>query len=159
MGWNVSTPPSAVRNEDYPHAFDFKTGKVKFAALGQVSPRLYGIDLNNFAPRVDLAWQPGFLRGTTIRAGAGTYYTAENAIYELFANTAPGVAIVQSITNQSSVTPTYILGQNVFPPMSQVKITQGYAVKISRAPYSISIPTSAQPESRERETQQLRGRC
>ena len=130
LGWNVSTPPNAVGNENYPHAFDFKTGKVKFAALGQISPEVYGIDLNNFAPRVGLAWQPGFLRGTTIRAGAGSYYPAENAIYELFAITAPGVAIVQSITNQSSVTPTYVLGQNVFPPMSQVKITQDYADNI-----------------------------
>lgn len=130
LGWNVSTPPNAVGNENYPHAFDFKTGKVKFAALKQISPEIYDIDLNNFAPRVGLAWQPAFLRRTTIRAGAGTYYPAENAIYELFAITAPGVAIVQSITNQSSVTPTYVLGQNVFPAMTQVKITQEFADNI-----------------------------
>lgn len=131
LGWNVSTPPNAVGNENYPHAFDFKTGKVQFAALKQISPEVYGIDLNNFAPRVGLAWQPSFLRGTTIRAGAGTYYPAENAIYELFAITAPGVAIVQSITNQSPVTPTYVLGQNVFPSMKQVTITQSFADNIS----------------------------
>lgn len=131
LGWNVSTAPNPVGNEDYPHAVDLKTGQVKFAALGQISPSVYGTDLNNFAPRAGVAWQPGFLRGTTIRAGAGTYYPAENAIYELFAITAPGVAIVQSITNHSSVTPAYVLGQNVFPPMSQVKITQEFADNIS----------------------------
>ena len=132
LGWNVSTPPNAVGgNKLYPHAFDFKTGEVKFAALGDISPEVYKIDLNNFAPRVGIAWQPGFLPGTIIRAGGGTYYPAENAIYELFAITAPGVAIVQSITNSSSVTPTYVLGQNVFPPMAQTTITQTFAQNIS----------------------------
>jgi hypothetical protein len=79
---------------------------VKFAALDDISPEVYKIDLNNFAPRVGIAWQPSFLPGTVIRAGGGTYYPTENAIYELFAFTAPGVAIVQSITNSASVTPT-----------------------------------------------------
>jgi Carboxypeptidase regulatory-like domain len=132
LGWNMSTPPNAVGgNKLYPHAFDFKTGQVKFAALGDISPEVYKIDLNNFAPRVGIAWQPGFLPGTIIRAGGGTYYPAENAIYELFAITAPGVAIVQSITNSSSVKPTYMLGQNVFPPMAQTTITQTFAQNIS----------------------------
>jgi hypothetical protein len=131
LGWNISTPPDPVGNESYPHAFDFQTGKVKFAALGQIKRTVYDVDLNNLAPRLGLAWQPGFLHSTTIRAGAGTYYPAENAIYELFAITAPGVAIVQSITNQSSVTPNYVLGQNVFPPMKQVEITQAFADNIS----------------------------
>lgn len=79
---------------------------MKFAALDDISPEVYKIDLNNFAPRVGIAWQPSFLPGTVIRAGGGTYYPTENAIYELFAFTAPGVAIVQSITNSASVTPT-----------------------------------------------------
>ncbi len=55
----------------------------------------------------------------------------EDAIYELFAITAPGVAIVQSITNQSSETPTYVLGKNVFPPMTQTTITKDFAQNIS----------------------------
>ena len=131
LGWNISTPPDPKGNEGYPHAFDFATGKVKFAALGQIGPTVYEIDLNNFAPRLGLSCQPRFLRGTTIKAGAGTYYPAENAIYELFAITAPGVAIVQSITNLSSVTPKYLLGQNVFPQMSQAEITQAFADNLS----------------------------
>lgn len=132
LGWNLSTPPNAVGSDKlYPHAFDFQTGKIKFAALGDISPEVYKIDLNNFAPRVGISWQPGFLPGTVIRAGGGIYYPAENAIYELFAITAPGVAIVQSITNQSAVTPTYVLGQNVFPPMTQKTITRSFADNIS----------------------------
>ena len=132
LGWNMSTPPNAVgANRLYPHAFDFETGQVKFAALGDISPEIYKIDLNNFAPRTGISWQPRFLRGTIIRAGGGIYYPSENAIYELFAITAPGVAIVQSITNSSSVTPTYVLGQNVFPPMTQTTITKAFAQNIS----------------------------
>ena len=132
LGWNLSTPPNAVgANKLYPHSFDFKTGQVKFAALGDTSPEIYNIDLNNFAPRVGIAWQPGFLPGTIIRAGGGIYYPAEDAIYELFAITAPGVAIVQSITNDpSQPMPTYQLGQNVFPPMTQTTITRTFADNI-----------------------------
>ena len=132
LGWNMSTPPNAVGSDAaYPHAFDFQTGQVKFAALGQISPEVYSIDLNNFAPRVGVAWQPSFLDGTVIRAGAGIYYPAENALYNLFAITAPGVSIVQSITNNpSQPMPTYLLGQNVFPPVSQVPITPEFASNI-----------------------------
>jgi hypothetical protein len=92
---------------------------VTYAALGQISPQVYKVDLNNFAPRFGLSSQPHFWRGTIVRAGAGIYYPSENAIYELFAITAPGVAIVQSITNNpSQPMPTYVLGQNVFPPIT-----------------------------------------
>jgi hypothetical protein len=139
VGWNVSTPPNAVgSNKLYPHAFDFKTGKVKFAALGDVSPEVYKIDLNNFAPRVGIAWQPSFLHDTIIRAGGGIYYPAENAIYELFAITAPGVAIVQSITNNpSQPMPTYELGKNVFPAMTQTTITRTFADNISGTMFAL----------------------
>jgi hypothetical protein len=138
LGWNLSTPPNAVgSNSKYPHAFDFKTGKVEYAALGAVSPQVYSIDLNNFAPRVGISWQPGFLHGMIIKAGAGIYYPAENAIYELFAITAPGVAIVQSITNTSAASATYELGKNVFPPMTQTTITQSFADNVSGTLFSL----------------------
>lgn len=132
LGWNLSTPPNAVgQNSKYPHAFDFSTGEVQFAALGQISPEVYEIDLNNFAPRFGLAWQPSFWSGTLIRAGAGIYYPADNALYELFAITAPGVAIVQSLTNSpSQPMPKYVLGQNVFPPVSQTPITLDFEKSI-----------------------------
>ena len=133
LGWNLSTPPNAVGNDkNYPHVVDLKTGKVAYAALGQLSSEVYSIDLNNFAPRVGFSWQPHSLRGTTVRAGAGFYYPAENALYELFAITAPGVAIVQSIMNNpSQPIPTYVLGQNVFPPFKQTPITQTFANNIT----------------------------
>lgn len=132
LGWNIATPPNAVGSDSaYPHAFDFETGQVQFAALGQISPEVYSIDLNNFAPRIGIAWQPRFLEKTVIRAGAGIYYPPVNALYNLFAITAPGVSIVQSITNNpSQPMPTYVLGQNVFPPISQVPITPEFASNV-----------------------------
>lgn len=133
LGWNLSTPPNAVGPDRlYPHAFDRKTGKVKFAALGDVDPEIYSVDLNNFAPRVGFAWQPKFLKNTMIRAGGGIYYPAENALYELFAITAPGVAIVQTITNDPArPMPAYVMGQNVFPAMKQGAITREFADNLS----------------------------
>ena len=133
LGWNIGTPSNAVGADTMsPHAFDSRTGTVKYAALGAVSPHVYRIDLNNFAPRVGIAWQPGFLPGTVIRVGGGSYYPSENSLYELFAITAPGVAIVQSITNNpTKSTPDYVLGRNVFPSMSQTTITQEFANKVS----------------------------
>lgn len=133
LSWNMNTPPNAVGSDkNYPHAFDFKNGKVLYAALGDVSPQIYSIDLNNFSPRVGIAWQPQFWDGTVIRVGAGIYYPPVSALYNLFAITAPGVSIVQSITNNpSQPTPTYILGQNIFPPVSQGPITPEFAENVS----------------------------
>lgn len=139
LGWNLSTPPNAVGHDaNYPHAVDLETGKVTFAALGQISTQVYSVDLNNFAPRVGFAWQPKWWQGTVVRAGAGLYYPAENALYELFAITAPGVAIVQTITNNpAQPLPTYTLGNNVFPPISQTTITQEFADNITGTVFSL----------------------
>jgi hypothetical protein len=37
---------------------------------------LWKSDKNDYAPRIGFAWQPTMLRGTTLRAGAGTYYNS-----------------------------------------------------------------------------------
>jgi len=128
LGWYVGTPPNPSGNDaNYPHAFDFQTGKVLYAALNQINPEIYSTDWKNISPRLGLAWQPAFWSGTVIRAGAGLYYSSERALYDLFGITAPGVSIVQSIANSpNNPQPEYLLGKNVFPPMSQVPITQQF---------------------------------
>jgi hypothetical protein len=96
LSWYVATPPNPSGSDSkYPHAFDFQTGKVLYAALGQISPEIYSTDWTNFSPRLGVAWSPTFWSGTVIRAGAGLYYPSERALYELFGITAPGVSIVQ----------------------------------------------------------------
>ena len=148
LGWYVATPPNPSGNDSkYPHAFDFQTGKVLYAALGQISPEIYSTDWKNFSPRLGFAWSPRSWSGTVIRAGTGLYYSSERALYDLFGITAPGVSIVQSIANSpNNPLPTYVLGQNVFPPMSQAPITQQFADSLTgtvlaldqglRTPYS-----------------------
>ena len=139
LGWNMSTPPRAVGSDAaYPHAVDLATGKVKFAVLGDISTEVYHMDMNNFAPRVGVSWQPHALPKVLLRAGAGVYYPSENALYELFAITAPGVAIVQSFANStSSDLPTYVLGKNVFPAITQTTITRTYADNISGTVFAL----------------------
>ena len=129
LSWYVTTPPNPSGNDSkYPHAFDFQTGRVLYAALGQINPEIYSTDWKNYSPRLGFAWSPRFWSGTVIRAGAGLYYPSERALYDLFGITAPGVSIVQSIANKpSNPLPSYVLGQNVFPPMSKVPITQQFA--------------------------------
>ena len=139
VSWYVATPPNPSGSDaKYPHAFDFQTGKVLYAALGQVSPEIYSTDWKNFSPRVGFAWSPQFWSGTVIRAGAGLYYPSERALYDLFGITAPGVSIVQSIANSTSKPlPTYVLGQNLFPPMSQVPITQQFADNLTGTVFAL----------------------
>jgi len=139
LGWYLGTPPNPSGSDrKYPHAFDFQTGKLLFAALGEISPQVYRTDWNNFTPRLGFAWQPKFWSGTVIRAGAGVYYPSQRALYQLFAITAPGVSIVQSIANSPhSPQPTYILGTNVFPPISQVPITPEFAANLTGTAFAL----------------------
>ena len=139
LSWYLGTPPNPSGNDTkYPHAFDFQTGKVVYAALNQISPEIYSTDWKNFSPRLGFAWQPKSWTGTVVRAGAGLYHPSERTLYELFGITAPGVSIVQSIANSpSSPLPTYSLGQNVFPPMSQVPITQQFADNVTGTAFAL----------------------
>lgn len=139
FGWYVATPPNPSGSDRaYPHAFDFRTGKVLYAALNQVSPQIYQTDRTNFSPRVGFAWQPKFSSGTVVRAGAGIYYPSQRALYELFAITAPGVSIVQSIANSpNNPQPAYLLGKNAFPPIAQTPITEAFANSLSGTVFAL----------------------
>ena len=139
LAWYLATPPTPMGQDvNYPHAFDFATGKVKYAALGEVSPQVYATDRNNFTPRVGLAWQPGFSKSFVVRAGWGVYYPSQRSLYQLFAITAPGVAIVQSVANNiSEPYPTFVLGQNMFPPITTTPITPEFAENVTGTVYAL----------------------
>jgi hypothetical protein len=135
IGWYLATPPNPVGpDQNLPHVVDLSTGKVLFAALGQVDPEVVNTAYHNFTPRVGLAWQPSFAPNTVIRSGWGLYYASQRLLDQQFSIVAPGVTITQSLFNSPSVpTPQFLLGQNVFPPISLTPITQDFADNISGA--------------------------
>ncbi|PYV36607.1 MAG: hypothetical protein DMG06_30345, partial [Acidobacteria bacterium] len=77
FAWHLATPPNPVgADKNSPHALDFTTGRVRFAALGDIDPKVYETDFNNVTPRIGLAWQPSFFKNTVVRAGWGVYFGA-----------------------------------------------------------------------------------
>lgn len=127
LGYFLSTPPNPQgADKNYPHSFDFTTGHITYAALGQINPEVYSMTLDNFEPRLGFAWNPGFSRNTVVRAGAGIYAAQPFFFYSQFSIVGPGVTVTQSITNPQP-NPTYSLGSNVLPPLTLQPITQQFA--------------------------------
>src|SRR5439155_21835493 len=110
FSWYLGTPPNPVGpDKNYPHALDFNTGKALFAALGQIDPKVYPTDYNNFIPRIGLAWEPHFVKNTVVRAGWGVYYASQRLLDQQFSIIAPGVTITQSFANSKfAPTPSYV---------------------------------------------------
>ncbi len=50
------------------------SGRLEIRSRSGVGRRMWETDVNNFAPRVGLAWRPFGGTGTVIRAGLGTFY-------------------------------------------------------------------------------------
>jgi len=138
LAWYLETPPNPVGpDRKYPHSFDFNTGQVLYAALGQVSPEIYPTTWDNFAPRVGFAWQPSFSKNTVIRMGWGLYYTSQDFLDQQFGIIAPGVSVEQSIAN-TEPTPTYLMGQNVLPPLTTTPITSQFAQSVRGSLFDLS---------------------
>jgi Carboxypeptidase regulatory-like domain len=133
LSWYLETPPNPQGPErNNVHGFDPVTGLVTYAALGQISPQVISTDRNNFAPRLGLAWKPGFLKATVVRAGAGVYYSEFPWFVEQFSliGSPPfggGVAFTNPTTNP---VPTYVLGNNVFPQQQSSPLTASYAANL-----------------------------
>jgi len=140
ISWYYSSPPDPQgADRQIPHSFNFQTGQVLYAALGQVSPQVVKPDWNNFTPRLGLAWQPSFLKNTVIRAGAGVYYGESGLIEAQFASVGPPFQNSLTITNsQLSPQPTYVLGQNIFPVLASAKLAPGYTPPAGASPFVLS---------------------
>jgi Carboxypeptidase regulatory-like domain len=127
LGYFINTAPNPVgSNRNYPHSFNFQTGQITFAALGQIPPQVYSTTFTDVAPRVGLAWQPSILKNTSVRAGWGIYYATQNFFDSQFSIVGPGVTLTQSITN-GQPNPKYVFGQNVLPPLTLSPITSQFA--------------------------------
>ena len=117
-----------------PHGFDESTGLLRFAALGQVDPKLLSRDTNNWTPRLGFAWQPRFLPRTVIRGGAGVYYSDTRLIELQFAMVGPPFNdSVDLIQNQFDPRPAYTLGENIFPAQPPLPLDESYASKLQNA--------------------------
>jgi hypothetical protein len=133
LSWYLETPPDPqgwARN--VVHGFDPVKGLITYAALGQLNPETVSTHLNNFAPRLGLAWQPKFLKAAVIRAGGGIYYTQFPWIVAQFPLIVSppfggGEAFGNPLTNP---VPTYVLGSNIFPPMVTAPLSSTYAASL-----------------------------
>ncbi len=115
ISWFLATVPNPQgRGRQYVHGFDPQSGLLTYAALGQVSPQVLTMNMNNLTPRLGLAWQPAFLPNTVIRASAGTYFDDSALSEAQFAMVAPPFSTPLQLFNTGPM-PTYQLGQNVFP--------------------------------------------
>lgn len=153
ISWYYSTVPNPQGpDRNIPHAFNFSTGLLEYAALGQVNPEVVKPDYNNFTPRLGFAWQPRFLKNTVIRAGVGMYYGQKGLIETQFTYLAPPFQKSLSFTNsQFSPLPTYTFGNpvaadNVFPVVPLQPLSKSFAANLPAgfAPFAIN-PNSRTP--------------
>ncbi|MDX1981945.1 MAG: carboxypeptidase-like regulatory domain-containing protein [Bryobacteraceae bacterium] len=132
MSWFLATvpdPQGAARR--FPHGFDYSTGLLKFAALGEVDPRVMATDRNNFVPRVGFAWKPKFLPNTVIRAGGGIYYSDSALIEAQFAMVAPPFNTTLQLFNPpANPQAQYVLGQNIFPAQNFPALDSNFAAAL-----------------------------
>ena len=133
LSWYLETPPDPQGwARSIVHGFDRVTGLLTYAALGQLDPKAVSTDRNNFAPRFGVAWKPSHLKNTVIRAGGGIYYNQFPwLVSQLSLIESPPFGGGQSFTNpEINPTPTYVLGQNVFPPKITAELSPSYAANL-----------------------------
>jgi len=133
FSWFLETPPDPQGwARDAVHGFDTHTGLLTYAALSQVNPQAVATDRNNFAPRLGLAWKPGMLKATVIRAAAGVYYSEFPWVLAPYTLTggSPSSAGVNFTNPQTNPVPTYVMGLNVFPAAPPGGLTSGYAANL-----------------------------
>jgi len=153
ISWYYSQVPNPLGpDRKIPHAFNFSTGLLEYAGLGQVSPQIMKPDRNNFTPRVGFVWQPSFWHNGVVRAGAGMYYGQMGLLEAQFAAVAPPFQNSQPFANSEfSPMPAYTFGNSdplhtVFPVLPPQTLTNTYAANLPKgfAPFAVN-PNSATP--------------
>jgi hypothetical protein len=137
MGWFKATQLNPQgRYSGWAHGFNFTTGLLTYSALNQVNSEVVSPDNRDFTPRLGFAWQPHFLHGTVIRAGAGLYYA------DLVASTLQGTIVAPPFSNpislvQTQPTPPYTMGNNIYPAFAAPTVpSSSYAASLSNiGPY------------------------
>ncbi len=127
LSWFKDTIPEPQGfAKTWPHAFDTATGLLKFAALGQISPRVIQADNNNFIPRLGFAWQIN--DKTVMRAGAGIYYSDSQLIELQFSMVGPPFNDSVDIINAGRLLPEFEFSRgNIFPAFRLPPIDANFA--------------------------------
>lgn len=127
LAWYGATPPNPVGpDKNLIHAFDFNSGLLTFAALGQVNPEVFNMTLTNFAPRVGFAYQPPFLANSVLRGGWGLYYTSQEDVNAQYSIVSQIITVNNAVSNVQGI-PQYVLGVNAMPAVTVGQITQAQA--------------------------------
>lgn len=145
LAWYGSTPPNpAGSNKNFIHGFDFNSGLLTFAALGQMNPEVYPMTKTNFAPRVGFSYQAG--PKTVIRGGFGLYYTTQELVNVQYSVVSQFITVDNTFSNTGLTVPKFIFGQNLFPPQGATVgvITQAQANSIT-APLQYLSQTQRAP--------------
>lgn len=125
LRYEYVTPPVA---QELTHVFGFdpETGRQLFPSLGQIRKSIVRPDRTNFAPRLGLAYNPGWAPSWTVRAGAGFYYDQTQMNETQFTTNSPPTFFQQNINLTGRGLPQYQFGVNTLPVLPIPPITADY---------------------------------
>lgn len=148
ISWFLATTPNPVGVEhNWPHSFDFSTGLLTYAALGQVDPKVVPFDKRSIAPRLGFVLSPDQMPHTVFRAGFGIYYTDMSLPSLQYAISAPPYGGANAFTQvQTNPLPGHKFGVNTFPPMSLPTFDINYAANLPTGTSPLLLdPTAKNP--------------
>ena len=106
LGLRYEVQPPLIEKYNHIAEFDFATGTQRFAGQNGVSRRLYPTDLNDFGPRVGIAWRPFGLNNTAIRSSYGIFYDRLPGNDQSWQGISPPLNIGQSFVPPDPVVPS-----------------------------------------------------
>lgn len=141
IAWYLSTIPAPQgADAQLSHAFNFDSGLLEYAALGQIDPKILSNDYNNFMPRLGFAWAPRFMHDTTVRMGAGQYYAQMGLNDWNGAAAAPPFTTPVAFSNSRTADlPTDTLGNGVFPVVPLPPLDDNFAANLPANVYNIQV--------------------
>jgi hypothetical protein len=118
-------PESLFSRLEFPSGSDFAS-RMANASIIQASP-LASKDMNNFAPRIGIAWDPTGKGKMSIRAGAGIFYDrAAGQFFHDCCTQLPVFGIIQARKDVPGAQPVFGLGTSTtapygYPPMTGIQ--------------------------------------